>query len=86
MLFRSAEVQEKQRLQELAQEREAMQKLQLQRGNEEQQRIAEVQTQLRLKELAQEQEAIQREKVADEQVKQEKQKEQVRTVQMSPKR
>lgn len=80
---RIAEVQKKQRLQELAQEREAMQKLQLQRGIEEQQRIAEVQAQQRLKELAQEQEAIQREKEAEEQAKQEKQK--VRTIQVSPK-
>jgi hypothetical protein len=80
---RIAEVQKKQRLQELAQEREAMQKLQLQRGIEEQQRIAEVQAEQRLKELAQEQEAIQREKEAEEQAKQEKQK--VRTIQVSPK-
>jgi hypothetical protein len=70
------------------QEREAMLKLQLQRGIEEQQRIAEVQEKQRLKELAQEQEreAIQRERVAEEQAKQEKQKEQLRIVPMFPKR
>ena len=55
------------------QERQATLKLQLQRGIEERQRIAEVQEKQRLKELAQEQEreAIQREKIAEEQAKQE---------------
>ncbi len=66
------------------QEREAMRKLQLQRGIEEQQRIAEEREKQKTKELAEqcEQEAIQRQKLAEEQFK----REQVQKIPLSPKR